>query len=71
MEANPIGSITGTYEEVYQGHEIFIEPNRDAYREGFEWAVCRDAIEIAAGLSFTIADALDEARAAADAASTL
>ena len=68
MEDNQIGSITNTYEEIYLGHEIYIEPNRDPYREGFEWSVCKDDVEIDSGLAFSIADALEEARKIVDAA---
>ena len=66
MEDNPTGSITGTYEEAYLDHEIYIEPNRDPYREGFEWSVCKDDVEIDAGLAFTIADSLEAARKVVD-----
>ena len=66
MNTNSAGSITGTYEETYLSHTIYIEPSRDPYREGFEWAVCKDQVEIEAGLAFSIASAIKEARTATD-----
>lgn len=51
-----------TYEESYAGHMIFIEPNRDHYRGGFEWSVCRDDIELQSGLEFSIEEALKVSR---------
>lgn len=52
----------GTYEEPYAGYMIFIEPNRDRYRGGFEWSVCRDDIELQSGLEFSIEEALKVSR---------
>jgi hypothetical protein len=66
MKDTPEGSITSTYEETYQGYEISIGPNRDPYREGFEWSVCKDGEEIDGGLAFSIADSLEEAHKIAD-----
>ena len=66
MEADPKGSITNNYEEIYRGYEIYVEPNRDPYREGFEWSACKDETEHDSGLSFSIADAVAEARKAVD-----
>jgi hypothetical protein len=64
------GSIKTTghrYEEAYSGHLIFIEPNRDPYREGVEWSVCMDDVEIESGLEFSDEAALDAARKCVDA----
>ena len=64
------GSIKMTrlrYEEAYSGHMIFIEPNRDPYREGVEWSVCKDDVEIERVLEFSDEAALDAARKRADA----
>jgi hypothetical protein len=55
-------SLTTEYQAVYLDHEIFIEPNRDQYRGGFEWSVCRDGIELNVGLDFTFEVALQQAR---------
>lgn len=55
------------YEESYSGHMIFIEPNRDPYREGVEWSVCKDDVEIQCGLEFSDVAALDVARKCVDA----
>lgn len=55
-------SLITEYEEVYLGHEIFVEPNRDQYRGGFEWTVCRDGIELTVGLDFTSDAALQQAK---------
>ena len=66
MKDKPTVSINNTYEEIYREHEIYIEPNRDSYLEGFEWSVCKDEIELATGLAFSIADSLEEARKTVD-----
>lgn len=66
MEIDPTGSITNSYEEIYCEYEIYVEPNRGPYREGFEWSVCKDETEYDSGLSFSIADAVAEARKATD-----
>jgi len=52
----------GTFEEPYAGHMIFIEPNRDIYRGGFEWSVCRDDNELQCGLEFSVEEALKASR---------
>lgn len=62
MIVNDIKSLTNSYEEIYLEHEIFIEPDRDPYRGGFEWAVCRNGVELATGLEFSIEEALKHAR---------
>jgi hypothetical protein len=59
-----IESITGSYDEVFREHEIYISPNRDRYTGGSEWSVCRDENELEAGLEFSIEAALDAARVA-------
>ena len=55
-------SLTTEYHEVYLGHEIFVEANRDQYRGGFEWAVCRDGVELTVGLDFKSDVALQQAK---------
>ena len=66
MEIDPTGSITNTYEEIYRGYEIYVEPNRDPYRGGSEWSACKDEVEHDAGLSFSISDAVTVARKVID-----
>jgi hypothetical protein len=53
-----------SYEEIFCGVEIYIEPNPDRYRGGFMWFVCRDENELDTDLAFTKNDALAEARKA-------
>lgn len=55
------------YEETYEGRSIFVGPNRDAYRGGFEWSVCKDDVELESGLEFSVDEALKAARQAVDA----
>lgn len=59
---DPFDSTADSYEEEYFGYEIYIEKNRDRYRGGFEWSVCKDENELDVGLTFTVNDALSEAR---------
>jgi len=66
MQTDPTGSITNSYEEIYRDYEIYVEPNRDPYREGFEWSACKDETEYSSGLSFSIEDAVADARKAID-----
>jgi hypothetical protein len=66
MEQPQIESITGSYEEIYQNYEVYISPNRDAYRGGYEWSVCKDETECETGLEFSIDDALNSAKLAID-----
>ena len=37
---------TDNYEEDYFGYEIYVEKNRDRYRGGFKWFVCKDENEL-------------------------
>lgn len=62
MDGNDIKSLTNCYEEIYLEHEIYIQPDRDPYRGGFEWAVCREGVELAVGLEFSVDDAMKQAR---------
>ncbi len=62
-------SPTSSLDEVYLNHEIFIQPNRDIYRGGFEWSVCLDGLERDTGLEFSVKDALKNAKIAIDALS--
>ena len=62
MAESHIESLTNSYEEVFLDHEIYIQPDRDPYRGGFEWSVCREGVELDAGLEFSIDDALKKAQ---------
>ena len=64
MDESHIDSLTGSYEEVYREHEIYIQPDRDPYRGGFVWSVCRAGVELVSGMDFTIGDALKRAQSA-------
>lgn len=48
--------------EIFLGHEIDIEPNSDHYRGGLSWSVSKDDIELECGISFTLSEALNDAR---------
>jgi hypothetical protein len=62
MDNKQIESVVNSYEEIFLDHEIYIQPDRDPYRGGFEWSVCRNGIELNAGLDFSIDDALKKAQ---------
>ena len=62
MTESHIESLTNTYEEIFLDHEIYIQPDRDPYRGGFEWSVCRNGVELDGGLEFSIDDALKKAQ---------
>lgn len=66
MKNTPESSATSAHEETYLGYEIYVEVNRDPYRGGFEWSVCKDGVEIEVGLDFSIDAALNAARKAID-----
>lgn len=55
-----------SYEESYLGFMIFIEPNADRYRGGFEWSVCENDMELECGLDFSVGDALSSAKKIVD-----
>ena len=62
MAESHIESLTNSYEEIFLDHDIYIQPDRDPYRGGFEWSVCREGVELDAGLEFSIDDALKKAQ---------
>jgi hypothetical protein len=62
MDNKQIESVVNSYEEIFIDHEIYIQPDRDPYRGGFEWSVCREGVELEAGLEFSIEDALIKAQ---------
>lgn len=64
MDDSHIESLTNSYEEIFLDHEIYIQPNRDPYRGGYEWSVCRAGVELDSGLEFSIDDALKKAQGA-------
>ena len=61
-EIDSVDPTADSYEEEYFGYQIYIEKNRDRYRGGFEWFVCKDENELDAGLAFSVNDSLAEAR---------
>lgn len=61
-DIDPVDPTADSYEEEYFGYEIYVEKNRDRYRGGFEWFVCKDENELDVGLAFAANDALAEAR---------
>lgn len=62
MDESHIESLANSYEEIFLEHEIYIQPDRDPYRGGFEWSVCRNGVELDSGLEFSIDDALKQAK---------
>ena len=46
------------------GCEIYVSPNRDTYRGGFEWSICKDGVVLDEGLDFTEEDARKSAQRA-------
>lgn len=62
MDESNIESLSGCYEEIYRDHEIYIQPDRDPYRGGFEWSVCRSGVELDSGLDFSVDEALKQAQ---------
>lgn len=51
-----------SFEDSFCGFDIFVEPNPDSWRGGFQWNVCRDNEELECGLEFSGSLALDVAR---------
>lgn len=58
----PVDPTADSYEKEYSSYEIYVEKNRDRYRDGFKWFVCKNESELDAGLSFSTNDALTAAR---------
>lgn len=54
-------SIRVPYEEDINGFTIYVEDNPDRWCGGYQWALCKDEVELDAGLECTIADALQRA----------
>lgn len=50
----------------YCGYDIFLAPNRDQHRGGFEWSIHKDGEEIGSGLDFDEGVARESARIAID-----
>jgi hypothetical protein len=59
-------SFIGDYEETYNGYDIFVIENPDRYRGGFEWSVCKDAVELDSGLEFIAKIAIESAHKIVD-----
>jgi hypothetical protein len=55
-------TITGAYEEIFHGYEIYVISNPDRWRGGFEWSICKDNCEIESELVFCVDDAIKNAR---------
>lgn len=69
-DIDSVDATAESYEEEYFGYEIYVEKNRDKYRGGFEWSVCKDENELDAGLAFSVDDAIAEARKFTDSVKT-
>jgi hypothetical protein len=54
------------FEEEYKGFTIYIEPSADRWNPGYQWSMCRDGEEYDTNTSFTIEQALKEAKNAID-----
>lgn len=55
------------YEEIYRGHEIYIEKNPDTFREDLlDWTVCKDNVILEEDSTYNAKDALAEAYLAID-----
>lgn len=68
MDESNIESLTnGCHDSIYRDHEIYIQPDRDPHRGGFEWSVCRAGVELDSGLDFSIVEALKQAKSSVDA----
>lgn len=55
---------TESYEEIFHGYEIYIEPNPDHYRGGYAWSVCSEESELDCGLAPMLDEAITEAHTA-------
>ena len=62
MDESFMKSLNNSHEEIFLDHEIYIQPNSDPYRGGFEWSICRNGVELDVGLDFSINDALKQAK---------
>lgn len=62
MDAMPADLEIGFYEENLCGFDIFVEPNPDSWRGGFQWSVSIDNEELECGLEFSRSLALDTAK---------
>jgi hypothetical protein len=62
MDALPADLEIEFYEENLYGFDIFVEPNPDNWRGGFQWTVSQDNEELECGLEFSSSLAMDVAR---------
>jgi hypothetical protein len=61
MDALQADLENGLYEENLCGFDIFVEPNPDSWRGGFQWSVSQDHEELECGLEFSGSLALEAA----------
>ena len=57
-----VQSVASSQEEIFLHHEIYIEPSKDSHRDGFEWSVCRNGVELDTGQEFSVDAALTRAK---------
>lgn len=62
MDAQPADIESEFYEENLCGFDIFVEPNSDNWRGGFQWSVSIDNEELECGLEFSRSLALYAAK---------
>ena len=62
MDALPADLESEFYEENLCGFDIFVEPNPDNWRGGFQWSVSQGNEELECGLEFSGSLALETAR---------
>lgn len=55
-----------SYEEDYEGFDIYIEPNPDPYRGGYIWSVGKDCEQLVSELDFDLDICLANAKKFAD-----
>lgn len=51
-----------SHEEEYKGYTIYVEASADRWNPGFQWSVCKNQIEFDSGISYSIEDAIREAK---------
>jgi hypothetical protein len=49
---NDLVTFGTSFEQVFLGFDIYIEPNSDQWRSGFGWLISKDDEELVAGLEF-------------------
>lgn len=61
MDAQQADLENELYEESLWGFDIFVEPNPDSWRDGFQWSVSQGHEELECGLEFSSGLALEAA----------